>query len=206
MIVYKCKMCNGNLDMSEHKRLVKCNYCDTYQSVPSVLDENKAEMVNRANRYRQNGEFDRAASIYEQILREDATDPEIHWSIVLCKFGVEYVEDPATKRMIPTINRTQSHSILQDSDYQNALAIAEPDAKQYYMEEADKIDTIQRSIWRIAKDSEDYDVFISYKELGPDGNYIYVPHTEPAVDAQEILYSEAYAAASEVSAEVTADI
>ena len=47
---------------------------------------------------------------------------------------------------------------------------------------------------------------VKARELGPDGNYIYVPHTEPAVDAQEILYSEAYAAASEASAEVTADI
>ena len=169
MIVYKCKMCNGNLDMSTPKKLVKCSYCDTYQTVPSVIDENKADMVNRANKYRQNGEFDRAMSIYEMISREDATDPEIHWSIVLCKFGVEYVEDPATGHMVPTINRTQAHSILQDSDYQNAIDIAEPDAKQYYMTEADKIDKIQRSIWRIAQDSEDYDVFISYKELGPDG-------------------------------------
>ena len=169
MIVYKCKMCNGNLDMSTPRKLVKCSYCDTYQTVPSVIDENKADMVNRANKYRQNGEFDRAMSIYEMILREDAGDPEIHWSIVLCKFGVEYVEDPATGHMVPTINRTQAHSILQDSDYQNAIGIAEPDAKQYYMTEADKIDTIQRSIWRIAQDSEDYDVFISYKELGPDG-------------------------------------
>ena len=169
MIVYKCKMCNGNLDMSEHKRLVKCNYCDTFQSVPSVIDEDKAEMVNRANRYRQNGEFDRASSIYQQILKEDAGDPEIHWSIVLCKFGVEYVEDPATKHMVPTINRTQSHSVLQDSDYQDAIAIAQADAKQYYMTEADRIDQIQRSIWRIAHDAESYDVFISYKEKGPDG-------------------------------------
>ena len=30
------------------------------------------------------------------------------------------------------------------------------------------------------------------RELGPDGNYTYVKHTEPAVDAQEILYKEAY--------------
>ena len=169
MIVYKCKMCNGNLDMSTPKRIVKCNYCDTYQTVPSLLDETKVDMVNRANSYRQNGEFDRAASIYEQILREDATDPEIHWSLVLCKFGIEYVEDPTTRRMMPTINRTQSRSILQDPDYRNAIVIAEPDTKQYYMAEADKIDKIQKSIWRIAQDTEDYDVFISYKELGPDG-------------------------------------
>ncbi|MBO4591528.1 MAG: polyphosphate kinase 1, partial [Eubacterium sp.] len=30
------------------------------------------------------------------------------------------------------------------------------------------------------------------RELGPDGNYTYVPHTEPVIDAQEILYEEAY--------------
>ena len=181
MIVYKCKMCNGNLDMQQGKRLVKCAYCDTYQSVPSVIDENKAEMVNRANRYRQNGEFDKATAIYEQILREDATDPEIHWSIVLCKFGVEYVEDPGTKVMKPTINRTQSHSIMHDPDYQNAIAIADLETKNYYMTEADKIEKIQRSIWRIAQDADDYDVFISYKELGPDGQ-----RTRSSVLAQQL--------------------
>ena len=169
MIVYKCKMCNGNLDMSEWKRLVKCGYCDTFQSVPSLIDENKAEMVNRANRFRQSGDFDKAKAIFEQILEDDDQDPEIYWSVVLCKFGVEYVEDPVTKEIKPTINRTQSHSILQDPEFKNAIAHADAEAKSYYMAEAEKIEKIQESIWRIAQDAEDYDVFISYKEKGPDG-------------------------------------
>ena len=170
MIVYKCKMCNGNLDMGEWKRLVKCGYCDTFQSVPSLIDENKAEMVNRANRFRQSGEFDKAQAIFEQILADDDLDPEIYWSVVLCKFGVEYVEDPASREIKPTVNRTQAHSILQDADFQNAIAHADAEAKDYYMAEAEKIETIQESIWRIAQDAEDYDVFISYKEKAPDGS------------------------------------
>ena len=169
MIVYKCKMCNGNLDMSEWRRLVKCGYCDTFQSVPSLIDENKAEMVNRANRFRQSGDFDKAKAIFEQILEDDDQDPEIYWSVVLCKFGVEYVEDPVTKEIKPTINRTQSHSILQDPEFKNAIAHADAEAKSYYMAEAEKIEKIQESIWRIAQDAEDYDVFISYKEKGPGG-------------------------------------
>ena len=32
---------------------------------------------------------------------------EAYWSIVLCRYGIEYVEDPATHKRIPTVNRAQ---------------------------------------------------------------------------------------------------
>ena len=46
---------------------------------------------------------------------------------------------------------------------------------------------------------------VKARELGPDGNYTYVPHTEPAIDAQEVLYGEAYAAAADTSVETPAE-
>ena len=79
----------------------------------------------RANYFRQNGDFDKAMIIYEQILNEDNTDSEAYWSLVLCRYGVEYVEDPATHKRVPTVNRTQPSPVNSDEDYKAALNYAD---------------------------------------------------------------------------------
>ncbi len=43
---------------------------------------------------------------------ENRKDAEIYWSLVLCRYGVEYVEDPNSQKRVPTVNRTQLQSIL----------------------------------------------------------------------------------------------
>lgn len=181
MIIYKCKMCGANLPIEEEKKIVKCEYCGTFQSIPTCDDERKAVFINRANHFRQNGEFDKACSIFEHILEEDETDPEVYWSIVLCRFGIEYVEDPITKMRKMTVNRTQKHSILQDADYLMAIEKADDELKKFYADEAAYVDTVQKKILCIAREEKDYDVFISYKEKGPDGN-----RTRSSVLAQDL--------------------
>ena len=74
-------------------------------------------MYDRANHFRRNDEFDKAMNIYETILNEDPTDAEAYWSLVLCKYGIEYVEDPDTHKRIPTCNRTRLESVFADEDY-----------------------------------------------------------------------------------------
>ena len=181
MIVYKCKMCGGNLNIQEGEKTAVCEYCRTQQTVPSTDDEKRANLFNRANHYRQNCEFDKALAIYEHILDEDSNDAEAYWSIVLCRYGIEYVEDPATKERKPTINRMQAQSILQDTDYQMALEHADYTQKNLYEKEAAEIDRIQKEILRIAQQEEPYDIFISYKEKAPNGE-----RTKSSVLAQDV--------------------
>ena len=66
MIVYKCKMCGGNLNIQEGEKTTVCEYCGTRQTVPSTDDEKKANLFNRANHFRRNSEFDKAKEIYER--------------------------------------------------------------------------------------------------------------------------------------------
>ena len=87
-------MCGGNLNIQQGEKTAVCEYCRTQQTVPSTDDEKKANLFNRANHFRRNSEFDKAKEIYEHILDEDSNDAEVYWSIVLCKYGIEYVEDP----------------------------------------------------------------------------------------------------------------
>ena len=106
-------------------------------TLPKVSDEQRAALFNRGNHFRRIGEFDKALAIYENIVREDDTDAEAHWGAALSRYGIEYVEDPATKKRLPTCHRLQVASILADEDYKAAIAHA-PDAesRRLYEEEA----------------------------------------------------------------------
>ena len=39
MAVFKCKMCGGDLNITEADKVVECEYCGTTQTVPSADNE-----------------------------------------------------------------------------------------------------------------------------------------------------------------------
>ena len=169
MAVFKCKMCGGTLEIKNKETVAVCEYCGTKQTLPKLDDDRKANLYDRANHFRRNNEFDKAMGIYEQILNEDSTDAESYWSLVLCRYGIEYVEDPATRQRIPTVNRAQYTSIFDDEDYKSALQYADGYQKEIYEAEAAAINEIQKGILAISQKEEPFDVFICYKETDPNG-------------------------------------
>ena len=182
-MIFKCKMCGGNLDVNEKSTVGTCQYCGSTMTLPKASDEKKANLFNRANHYRRNNDFDKAMATYENILNEDNNDAEAHWGVVLCKYGIEYVEDPKTKKRIPTCHRAQYGSILADEDYKQALANADDQAKLIYEQEAKAIEGIQKQILEISAKEEPFDVFICYKETSETGS-----RTKDSVIAQDIYY------------------
>lgn len=169
MAVFKCKMCSGTLELEGNESVAVCEYCGTKQTLPRLEDEKRANLYDRANHFRRNNEFDKAMGMYEQILNEDTTDSEAYWSLVLCRYGIEYVEDPATHKRVPTVNRAQFTSILVDEDYKAALQYADSYQKEVYEAEAVAIDKIQKGILEISQKEEPFDVFICYKETESNG-------------------------------------
>lgn len=170
MALFRCKMCGGDLEVSATDTICTCEYCGTEQTVPKLDTEKKANLYDRANHFRRNNEFDRAMGIYEQILTEDSSDAEAYWSLVLCRYGIEYVEDPTTHKRVPTVHRTQHTSIFEDKDYLLAMEHADVVQKQVYQQEATAIDEIQKRILSISSKEEPFDVFICYKESDEQGN------------------------------------
>ena len=169
MAVFKCKMCGGALEIDNNETVVTCEYCGTKQTLPKLDDDRKANLYDRANHFRRNNEFDKAMGIYEQILNEDSTDAEAYWSLVLCRYGIEYVEDPSTRKRLPTINRAQFTSVFDDEDYKSALQYADGYQKDVYEQEAAAINEIQKGILAISSQEEPFDVFICYKESDKNG-------------------------------------
>jgi tetratricopeptide (TPR) repeat protein len=162
-------MCGGGLEFEQGTTVGICDSCGTKQTLPRLDDDRRANLYDRANHFRRNNEFDKAMGIYEQILNEDNTDAEAYWSLVLCRYGIEYVEDPATNKHIPTVNRAQFTSIYMDEDYKSALRYSDGYQKQIYEEEAKAIDDIQKGILAISSKEEPFDVFICYKETDNNG-------------------------------------
>lgn len=169
MSFFKCKMCGGTIEFEKGATVGICDSCGTKQTLPRLDDDKKANLYDRANHFRRNNEYDKAMSIYEQILAEDNTDAEAYWSLVLCRYGIEYVEDPATGKRIPTVNRAQFTSVFDDDNYKSALRCADAAQKEIYEAEAKAINEIQKGILAISQKEEPFDVFICYKETDSRG-------------------------------------
>ena len=183
MSIFKCKMCGGSLEIESGATVIECEYCGTQQTLPKLDDDRRANMYDRANHFRRNNEFDKAMGIYEQILNEDNTDAEAYWSLVLCRYGIEYVEDPTSHRRIPTVNRAQFTSIFDDDNYKSALQYADSYQRTIYEAEAKAINEIQKGILAISSQEEPFDVFICYKETDNNGR-----RTPDSVLAQDLYY------------------
>lgn len=79
MFIFKCKMCGGNLEIVAGTTVVECQYCGTKQTLPRLSDERISNLYDRANHFRRNNDYDKALSIYEQILIEDRSDSEAYF-------------------------------------------------------------------------------------------------------------------------------
>ena len=162
-------MCGGTIEVSEDTTVAECEYCGSRQTVPTQKDEVITNLFNRANNLRLKSEFDKAAEIYGKILNNDDKISEAHWGLLLCKYGIEYVEDPKTYKRIPTCHRTQYTSVLSDADYLAAVENADAVSKELYIAEGRMLAELQKSILAIVKDEKPFDVFICYKETDENG-------------------------------------
>ena len=183
MAVFKCKMCGGTIEFNQGDTVGVCDSCGTKQTLPKAEDDVTANLFNRANNLRLKCEFDKAEQIYEKIVEKDDSEAEAHWGIVLCKYGIEYVEDPKTGKRIPTCHRTLFEAVTADPDYQAAVDYADPAQQTIYESEARAIDHIQKDILAIVKNEKPFDVFLCYKETDENGK-----RTVDSTIANDIYY------------------
>ncbi|MBR3552392.1 MAG: TIR domain-containing protein [Clostridia bacterium] len=180
-MIYQCKMCGGDLNITDADNVVECDYCGTVQTVPFADDEKKMALFNRANRLRLANEFDKAAGIYESIVAQFPREAEAYWGLCLCNYGIEYVDDPATGKKIPTCHRSSFTSILEDDNFDQTLENADVLARKVYRDEAKVIEEIRKGILEVSSKEAPYDIFICYKETDTNGE-----RTVDSVIAQDV--------------------
>lgn len=181
MVTLKCKMCGGELQITEDTSVCECEYCGSKQTIPTVDDEKLMKLYDRANRLRMSNEFDKAAGVYESIIEESDTEAEAYWGLLLCKYGIEYVDDPVSGDKVPTCHRSSFDSILEDPDFELVMENSDALARSVYRESAKQIEEIRKGIIEVSGKEEPYDIFICYKETAEDGD-----RTVDSVMAQDV--------------------
>ena len=171
------------MDISPDKTFGTCEYCGSTMTLPKIDDDTRAAAFNRGNHFRRSGEFDKALAVYEKIVEEDPNDAEAHWCCVLCRFGIEWVEDPATTEYLPTCHRASFEPFTEDIDCKAAIDLSDGITKKQYQRDAAKIAEVQKGILATSRDEEPFDVFICYKESDDNGN-----RTIDSTLAQDVYY------------------
>ena len=183
MTILECKICGGCVVPTEDKTYGTCDSCGRIVTLPKTDDEHKAGLFNRGNTFRMRGEFDKAAAVFERIIEQDEKDAEAHWCLALCRYGIEYVEDPKSGERKPTLHRMSYDLFINDVDCQAAIEHSDEYTAGLYREEAERITEIQKKVLAISNKEEPYDIFICYKEKTEDGS-----RTKESVIAQDIYY------------------
>ena len=185
MIIAICKRCNAEFTVDGRKSVEPCRYCGSLVPILHGMDDSaRVNAFKRAEQNRRNGDFDEAARLYRKILDQDLTDAEAYWSLLECRYGVQYVKDPGNDEIKFTVSRMRYASILEDEDYKSAMENATDEQREVYKDTAAAIAATQKEFLRIAQNEKPFDVFICYKEADADGR-----RTEDSVLAGKI-YAE----------------
>lgn len=184
MAEYLCKCCGAPLDVKGRVTVCKCTSCGVLQSIPRLDFDEKAILWERADKLRRAGEYDRAAELYRDLLKLDDTDSEIYWCIMLCRYGIEYVEEYGSRKRTPTINRFSYTPIINDEDYRAAVRVADGDRRRVYILEAGELEELRKKVLAVSQTEQPYDIFICYKESDRSGR-----RTEDSVLAASLYRS-----------------
>ena len=182
--VFKCKMCGGALEILSGESVAVCEYCNTKQTVPAADDEKKINLFMRANRLRFACEFDKAAGVYESIVADFPEESEAYWGLLLCQYGIEYVDDPLTAKKIPTCHRSSFESVFDNDNFELVMEYSDSVSRAVYRDEAKQIEELRKGIIEVSAKEAPYDIFICYKETADNGE-----RTIDSVIAQDI-YNE----------------
>ena len=156
-----CQCCGAPLKLGNS--VCTCDYCGTTNIVSGSTGK-YIDLLNRANKLRQQCEFDRAFRVYDEILAENGSFVDVLWAQTLCEYGIEYVQDPMSGRYMPTLHRIKDESILNSDSFNEAVSMADDAQKAELKNAAMEIAKIQDDYLNIAAGEKPYDVFICYKE------------------------------------------
>ncbi|MBQ6527303.1 MAG: TIR domain-containing protein [Clostridia bacterium] len=181
MATFECISCGGTLKLLQGRTTARCEYCGLVQPVPDPDNAEKSRLFRIANERLRHFEFTAAENRYRKIAGDDPEDSEAYWGMLLSSYGIQYVEDAATGRRLPTINRMSHNSVLEDENYLKACRYADPDQLRVYQTEGQIIEKIRTRFLEIINTQEDFQIFICYKETDEQNR-----RTEDSVIAQNV--------------------
>lgn len=173
-----CRLCARSMLFYPDTPQLECAACGTLNCHPhpEQLSSGKAAvrepdaLLLKAHSYRAGCSFDQADKLYTSYIASHPDSPDLHeahWGLAMCRFGVEHVEDPLSGKILPTCHFTSPDSLLDDPDYQEAVALAPADVREKYLATGQYVDEAQQKIRELAQTMPRFDVFLCYKHSDP---------------------------------------
>lgn len=189
MAVIECKICGGTLVRSGSFDV--CEYCGNKWEIDR---SNEIQAVDRANAWAslRDGDFEKAARQFEEILLKEPDDHELYWGRALAANGIIYVTDLLENKKVPTCNNITENSFLDHADVKKAISLAPLDIRGTYEAQAKQIENIRVEWLEKAAKEPAYDVFLSYKDSDREKG---IERTQDSIDAQDLynaLVAEGY--------------
>lgn len=178
--VIRCSSCGSSVVENVGEGIGKCQHCSSTMILPKQNEEIVA-LLNAAYVYRENFNYDLAIKSYQFVLDKDSNELSAYEGVLLSKYGIEYVRDSYSGKLIPTCHRAHFKSIYEDEYYKTLITLASDEQKKVIEEKVKEIDILQKAIERQLANEQEYDVFISYKATDKNGD-----KTEDSVIAREI--------------------
>lgn len=178
--VVRCSSCGSSQVTAINDKIGECKHCKSTMILPRNNEEIIA-LLNSAQIYRENYNYDLAIKSYQYVLEKDTSEASAYEGILLAKYGIEYVKDAYTGKLIPTCHRAHFKSIYEDEYYLSLMIIATEEQKQVIEQKVKEIDKLQKSIEKQLKNEQSYDIFISYKATDKNGE-----KTEDSLISREI--------------------
>ena len=114
-----CSVCGAQIMFPENENVVGCRFCRSLNQRPVSTGE-ALEVMQRANELRRQCAFEEAGQSYEQVLREHPTEHTALWGRLMCKYGVEAIEERRYGRLLSrqlVCHRARGTSVRNEGDY-----------------------------------------------------------------------------------------
>ena len=136
-----CPICGSPFDFAEKSNRLKCRYCG-YSKVGESSTEETALLYNAFQKLRL-ADFDEAGELFSDISRRFPSSAEAYWGVTLSDYGIKYEDDYDGKK-IPTCYAARYESFVESSTYKKALSLATSEQKEYYEDQAARIEKTRK--------------------------------------------------------------
>lgn len=130
MITVRCRLCGADFTTEEGNKVDRCGFCACMNTIPVVKDEKEADLFYQASKLRGTNYFEKSAAIYESILKNDPDNPEAHFGLVMCAYGVEYAGDAWGRTLV--CNRFQEKPVFENEHFKKAVKLSDSEVKDIY--------------------------------------------------------------------------
>lgn len=160
----KCYNCGNEVIIGDNPDIGICSVCLSEIPLPKG-EKSIQDAYSEANELLSQSRFEEAREAFREILIRDTFESAAYWGMATAEYGIEFVQDPVTFELLPTLHRLSTERFSEHIYVKRAIEYAVSPAKiQFYKEQSALIDQIQSRSLQISQKEDPYDIFICYKK------------------------------------------